>query len=95
MGILSRKPVFLSLILLIFFLLMGAFHHHPDGLRHDSCSMCHLTAHHSEYSGQAAFLPTPVFVPLQAVAAGERPFYLFLAFAFCPGRSPPATLSFS
>jgi hypothetical protein len=95
MDILFRKFVYLSLIPLAFLLLAGAFHHHPDGLKHDACSICCLTAHHSEYSSQAVLLPAPVFVPLQAVAAGDSPFRSFLPFGFCPGRSPPACFAHS
>jgi hypothetical protein len=86
---LPKKSIYLFLIPLILLLLAGAFHHHPDGAKHESCSICYLTAHHSEYSGQTVLIFDPAFVPLEILLPSDRPFRCFLSFSFCPGRSPP------
>jgi hypothetical protein len=86
---LHKKSIYLFLIPLILLLLAGAFHHHPDGLKHESCSVCYLSSHHSEYSSQTVLLFAPAWVPLETLLPSDRPFRLFLSFSFCPGRSPP------
>jgi hypothetical protein len=92
---LYKKSIYLFIIPLTLLLLAGAFHHHPDGRKHESCSICYLTAHHSEYSSQTVLLFDPAFAPLEAVLPSERPFRPFLSFSFCPGRSPPSFLALS
>jgi hypothetical protein len=91
----KRKSFLFLSIPFAFFLLAGAFHHHPDGFKHEACSLCHLTSTHSEYSGTAGVSIAPPIPSPISLLAGEHsfrsPFISFFRF----GRSPPQSSSLS
>jgi hypothetical protein len=46
----TRRTIFLLLLgLFVFFWGVLAFHHHPDGLTHDECSLCRLSFQFSSF----------------------------------------------
>jgi hypothetical protein len=83
------------LIPLTLLFLAGAFHHHFVGVKHQSCSICHVIAHYSEYSSQIVLIFDPALAPLEAVLPSEGLFRPFLCVAFCLDRSPPSFLALS
>ena len=91
----TRKNLLFLTFSFVTLLFIGAFHHHPGGLNYEACSLCYLTSHHSEYSSQTVLLFDPSSGPLEFILASDQTFRPFLAFSFCPGRSPPSFLALS
>jgi hypothetical protein len=85
----KRKSfLFLSLSFAVF-LLAGAFHHHPDGLKHETCSICHSVSCHSEYSGPEGLSVNPLILSSISPLPDDPLFRpLFISF-FRLSRAPP------
>ncbi len=91
----KRKSFLFLLLSFAVFILAGAFHHHPDGFKHEACSLCHLNSTHSEYSGTAGVFIAPAILLSISLLPEDHSFRPSLISFFRFGRSPPQSSSLS
>ena len=89
---LNRKFLWFFSLSFAVFSLMGTFHHHPDGVKQESCSLCKVLSYHSEYCGPDVPSLRPEIPAAPAVLAGDSSFHPSSLVSSPFGRSPPHLL---